>query len=174
MQIETKRLILRELTMAYLESLHKIFSDPESMKHYPKPFTLEKLKNWIKWNMENYANYGFGLWGVVLREGNQFIGDCGITMQNFNGKMEPEIGYHINKEYTNKGYATEAAKACRNYGFQVQQFEKLYSYMKYTNIASARVAEKIGMKLIMEVEDQKNRITKVFAITLEEYLKLIK
>lgn len=174
MVIETKRLILRELTMDDLEGLHKIFSDPESMKHYPRPFTLEESKNWIKWNMENYATYGFGLWGVVLKEGNQFIGDCGITMQNICDKMEPEIGYAINKEYTKKGYATEAAQASRKYAFEVLKLKKVYSYMKYTNLASSRVAEKNGMKLIMEVEDLKNTITKIYAITLEEYLHIIK
>jgi RimJ/RimL family protein N-acetyltransferase len=89
-------------------------------------------------------------------------------MQSINGKMEPEIGYHINKEYTNKGYATEAAKACQDYAFSVLKLKRLYSYMKYTNIASARVAEKNGMKLIMEVEDKKNIITKVYSIACTE------
>lgn len=173
MMIETKRLILRELTMADLNDLHKILSDPESMKHYPKPFTLEESENWINWNIENYMKYGFGLWAVALKEGKQFIGECGITMQNINGRMKPEIGYHINKEYTKKGYATEAAKACRNYAFEVLKLEKIYSYMKYTNIASSKVAENNGMKLIMEVEDQKNIKTKIYAITLEEYLNLV-
>jgi RimJ/RimL family protein N-acetyltransferase len=168
MKMETKRLFLRELTMEDLEGLHKIFSDPESMRHYPKPFTLEETKKWIKWNIENYATYDFGLWGVVLKEGERFVGDCGITMQSINGKMEPEIGYHINKEYTNKGYATEAAKACQDYAFNVLKLKKLYSYMKYTNIASARVAEKNGMKLIMEVEDKKNIITRVYSIACAE------
>jgi RimJ/RimL family protein N-acetyltransferase len=91
-------------------------------------------------------------------------------MQNINGKMEPEIGYHINREHTNKGYATEAAIACRNYAFTILKLKKLFSYMKYTNIALARVAEKNGMKLIMEIEDQKNIRTKVYAITLEDGL----
>lgn len=173
MMIETKRLILRELTMADLNDLHKILSDPESMKHYPKPFTLEESENWINWNIENYMKYGFGLWAVALKEGKQFIGECGITMQNINGRMKPEIGYHINKEYTKKGYATEAAKACRNYAFEVLKLEKIYSYMKYTNIASSKVAKNNGMKLIMEVEDQKNIKTRIYAITLEEYLNLV-
>lgn len=173
MMIETKRLILRELTMDDLKDLHKILSDPESMKHYPKPFTLEESENWINWNIENYMKYGFGLWAVALKEEKQFIGECGITMQNINGRMEPEIGYHINKEYTKKGYATEAAKACRNYAFEVLKLEKIYSYMKYTNIASSKVAKNNGMKLIMEVEDQKNIKTRIYAITLEEYLNLV-
>lgn len=167
MEIKTKRLILRELTMDDLEDLHKIFSDAESMKHYPRPFSLEKTQKWINWNIDNYKTYGFGLWGVVLKAENCLIGDCGITMQNINGKIEPEIGYHINKAYANNGYATEAAMACRDYAFKILKITKLYSYMKYTNIASARVAEKNGMKLILELDDQKNIRTKVYAISLE-------
>lgn len=174
MRLETPRLVLRELTLNDFSDLHKIFSDPESMKHYPEPFPYEKTRRWIDWNLENYATYGFGLWAVILKEENQFIGDCGITMQHINGKMEPEIGYHIDKAYTGKGYATEAAQACRNYAFDVLKFEKLYSYMKYTNVASQRVAEKNGMRLIMELADEKNKTTKVYAITLEEYLTLAK
>jgi len=85
-------------------------------------------------------------------------------MQNINGKNEPEIGYHIDKKYTNNGYATEAAKACRDYAFRVLNMERIYSYMKNTNIASARVAEKNGMKLVMEVEDKKNVMIKIYAI----------
>ena len=154
--------------------LHKILSDPESMQHYPEPFTQEKTRRWIEWNLENYATYGFGLWAVVLKEESQFIGDCGITMQQINGEMEPEIGYHIDKAYTGKGYATEAAQACRNYAFDVLKFKKVYSYMKYTNVASQKVAEKNGMRLISELADEKNKKTKVYAITFEEYLALRK
>lgn len=172
MKIETDRLILRELTMDDLEEVHDILSDPESMQYYPSPFDLDKSKIWISWNIENYATYGFGLWAVFLKVDNQFIGDCGITMQNINGDMEPEIGYHINKRHANKGYATEAARACVKYAFEVLKFDKIFSYMKYTNIPSQRVAEKNGMKLLMEYEDVKNKITKVYAITFKEYIKL--
>jgi len=173
MELETKRLILRELTIKDIEDLHIIFSDAESMKYYPKTFNLQESKNWIGWNIENYSTYGFGLWGVILKECNKLIGDCGITMQKINGKMEPEIGYHINKKYVNKGYATEAATACRNYAFEVLKLKEIYSYMKYTNIASIKVAENVGMKLINELKDDKNGKTKIYAINLEEYMKMV-
>ena len=170
MTIETQRLILRELTMNDLEALHAILSDPETMKHYPAPFTRDKTVRWIQWNLENYATYGFGLWAVVLKDENRFIGDCGITMQNIEGNMVPEIGYHIHKAFTGKGYATEAAQACRDHAFRVLKLPKVYSYMKYTNMASQKVAIKNGMKLISEFEDEVNTITKVYALSLEEYL----
>ncbi|MDH6364683.1 RimJ/RimL family protein N-acetyltransferase [Enterococcus sp. PF1-24] len=170
MRLETERLILRELTINDLDDLHEILSDPESMLHYPQPFTKEKSRQWIEWNIDNYITYGFGLWAVILKENNRFLGDCGITLQCINGKQEPEIGYHINKVYTGRGYATEAARACRNYVFDVLNLQEVFSYMKYTNIASQRVAQKNGMKLVAELPDDKNTLTTVFAITLEDYL----
>ncbi len=174
MKLETQRLILRQLTMNDADALHEILSDPVSMQHYPQPFTREKTEGWIAWNIQNYATYGFGLWAVLLKEGNLFLGDCGITMQNINGSLEPEIGYHINKVHTGKGYATEAARACRNYAFDVLGLSKVYSYMKYTNLASQKVAQKNDMKLLAELPDEVNGITTVYAITLEEYLSLRK
>ena len=162
------------MTIKDLENLHMIFSDVESMKYYPKPFTLQETKNWINWNIENYSNYGFGLWCVILKENDQLIGDCGITLQKINNNMEPELGYHINKNYLNKGYATEAAQACRDYAFENFKFKKIYSYMKYSNIASVKVAEKVGMKLENELKDENNGITKIYAITFEEYQNNVK
>ena len=168
MKIKTQRLLLRELTPDDLDGLHAIFSDPESMQHYPGSFSLEKSKKWIEWNIKSYATYGLGLWGVILKEENKLIGDCGITMQNINGKMEPEIGYHINKNYTNRGYATEAAIACRDYAFNVLKLNRLYSYMKYTNAPSMRVAEKNGMKFVAEIEDQKNIKNRIYSISRDD------
>lgn len=97
--IETGRLLLREFRLEDFDDLFKILSDPETMQHYPKPFDEERTKRWIEWNLENYQKYGFGLWAVVLKETNEFIGDCGITMQIIDGESLPEIGYHINKKY---------------------------------------------------------------------------
>jgi RimJ/RimL family protein N-acetyltransferase len=174
MKIKTNRLVLREFTMEDLDGLHMILSDAESMRHYPKPFTFEETENWIRRNMERYETDGFGLWGMVLKETGQFIGDCGITMQNICGAMEPEIGYHVDKRYTNHGYASEAARACRDYAFDVLKLDKVYSYMNDTNMASQRVAVKNGMKFIKEIEDERNRITRTYAITMEDYQNLKK
>lgn len=95
--IETERLILREYEWKDFEAIYEILSDPEIMQHYPEPFDEERTRNWIEWNFENYRKYGFGLWAVVLKEKEEFIGDCGITLQNISGEYLPEIGYHIHK-----------------------------------------------------------------------------
>ncbi len=169
--LETERLSLRELTMDDFEAWHQILSDKETMQYYPKAFDEAKTRSWIKWNLENYSKYGFGLWAVILKESNQFIGDCGITMQNIHGdgNLFPETGYHIDKRFWQKGYATQAAKACLNYAFENLAFDEVFSYQKFTNVPSRRVAEKIGMSLREEYADEKNEKTSVYSITRTEY-----
>lgn len=144
--VETKRLLLRELVPSDKEELIKILGDPESMKYYPAPFSDGKVENWIQWNLDNYRKYRHGLWAVILKKGNIFLGDCGITIQDIEGEKLPELGYHIKREYCNKGYATEAAKACMDYAFKTLQYPVLYTYTRHDNIPSIKVAEKNGMK----------------------------
>lgn len=147
MIIETQRLILRKLTLEDVSSLSLVLSDKKSMVHYPHALSTEEVKGWVERNIERYKNDGFGLWAVIRKEDNQFIGDCGITLQNIDNEILPEIGYHIINEYCNSGYATEAADACRNYAVKELGFKKIYSYSRFENIASQKVASKIGMHM---------------------------
>ena len=129
MELETKRLRLRQLRPEDFDAWHAILSDPETMAHYPAPFSEEKTHRWIDWNLDNYRKYGFGLWAVELKDTGEFIGDCGITMQNIHGQMLPEVGYHIRRDQQRKGYASEAAAACIRAGFEQFDFPAIYSYM---------------------------------------------
>lgn len=162
--IETERLILREYTTDDFAALYEIVSDPETMQHYPAPFDEERTCGWINWNLENYQKYGFGLWAVVLKETGEFIGDCGITIQNIDGELLPEIGYHINKKYWRRGFAKEAAQAVRDWVFTNTDYNEIYSYMKYTNIGSYSTALANGMKKVKEYLDPKNKISYAYSI----------
>jgi RimJ/RimL family protein N-acetyltransferase len=144
--IETDRLYLRELTMEDAPELAKVLSDPESMIYYDAPLNQEKVKKWIGWNLENYQKYKHGLWAVVLKDGDRFIGDCGITMQEIDNETVPEIGFHILKECWGQGYATEAAMACKKYAFDVLNYPSVYSYTTLEHKASQKIVEKIGMR----------------------------
>ena len=174
MQLETERLILREMVTGDYDALYRIFSDPETMQHYPKPFDEAKVHSWIDWNRENYQVFGFGLWAVVLKKTGEVIGDCGITMQNIGGKIKPEIGYHIRRDLWRRGYAKEAAGICRDWVFEHTTFGALYSYMKYTNIGSYSTAIANGMRLVEQFEDDANTVTKVYGITRDEWLEMKK
>ena len=153
MVIETNRLILRKMNMDDFDSLKEIISDPINMKYYKTPYDDNGVIRWINWNLDNYNTYGFGLFAVILKETNQMIGDCGVTMQIINHKIRPEIGYHFHINHHNKGYATEAAIAVKEYIFDNTTFNELYTYTTKDNLPSQKVAIKNGMTLIEEYND---------------------
>ncbi|MFT3983374.1 MAG: GNAT family N-acetyltransferase [Lachnospiraceae bacterium] len=169
--IETKELALRELTRNDFLQWYQILSDQETMQYYPRVFDMDKTRGWIDWSLDSYKRYGFGLWAIILKDTNQFIGDCGITMQNIygDGNLFPEIGYHVDKRFWCKGYASQAAKACLRYAYENTDYNEIFCYQKWTNIPSKKVAEKIGMLLRKEYPDGKNTKTSVYSITRAEY-----
>ena len=112
------------------------------------------------------------MWAVVLKETDNFIGDCGLTLQTIDGDLLPEIGYHIHKLYWRRGFGSEAARAVRDWAFEHTEYDCLYSYMKYTNIASYFTAIANGMKKIKEYPDEKNEISYAYAITRKEWSTL--
>ena len=165
MILETARLQLRLLTPADKEALHCVLSDPIAMEHYPKPFSQEMTHRWIEWNLRNYQEFGFGLWAVIHKQDSVLIGDCGLTMQSVDGIAELEIGYHISRAYWGQGLATEAAIACKEYAFNVLQKDRVISWMGPANLASRRVAEKVGMRLEKTSTDRNGNPAVVYAIT---------
>lgn len=167
--METKRLILREMTQEDYPALSSIFLDPRTTRYYPAPFDEERVRRWIAINQERYRTFGFGLFAVVLKETGEVIGDCGVTMQNIHGVIKPEIGYHIGSQWQRQGYASEAAARCMDYIFSSTPFRILYSYMKYTNAASYGVALKNGMQFIEEYDDPVNVRTRVYAIAKDTW-----
>ena len=93
-------------------------------------------------------------------------------LQLIHGEIKPEIGYHIRADHQRKGYAKEAATAVRDWTFQKTPFNMVYSYMKYTNEPSARTAMAYGCKQVDTFADEQNGITRVFAISREQWQTL--
>ncbi len=170
MTITTSRLILREMTEGDFDALYAILSDPETMRYYPKPYDEAGTRRWITWCRDSYQKYGFGLWAVTLD--GEFIGDCGISMQPIGGEWLPEIGYHINKAYWRRGFASEAAAACIRVVFEQCGFPAVYSYMNAENEPSWRTAMKNGMALVKTYEDEHHGWVRVYAITREAWMAL--
>lgn len=162
-KLETPRLRMREYTWEDFDALKAIISDAETMKFYRKPYDDNGVRRWIEWSLDNYRDMGFGFWAIELKETGEYIGDCGITIQNINHKYVAEIGYHIHRDHWNKGYATEAAQACKRWIFDNTPFRRVYSYMNAENIASCRVAEKNGMTY-RETFDDDGMLMKVYAV----------
>ncbi len=169
MKLETERLFLREMTPEDFDALYAVLADSDIMQHYPYTFDETRVRNWIHKNREQCRVFGFGLWAICLKETGEMIGDCGLTMQNINGTILPEIGYHIAKAYQRRGYAKEAAKVVRDWTFTNTTFGMVYSYMKKTNIPSAATAAANGMTLLDEFTDDEGDQTVVYGISRAEW-----
>ena len=145
MILETERLALRRLEETDLDALAAILRDPQVMYAYEHGFSMEEVQQWLDRQLERYAEYGFGLWAVIEKASGTLIGQCGITMQDWNGRNVPEIGYHLRRDKWHQGFAIEAAEACRDYAFTVLGLQEVYSIIRDNNLPSQRVALRNGM-----------------------------
>ena len=140
-QLETSRLILRELTSEDAPALVPILGDAENMRWYPRAFTPAEIASGIERQRARYRT-GTGLLGMVLRETRELIGDCGPVWQEVEGASELEIGYHVHPAFQRRGFATEAARAVRDYAFETLGVDCVISMIRPENVPSRRVAEK--------------------------------
>ena len=174
MILETKRLLLREMRPDDFQAMFQVLGDPQTMWHYPYTPDGQHVRDWIERNINRYMKDGFGLWAVCLKEIGELIGDCGLTLQNINGEILPEIGYHIRRDCHRKGYASEAARGVRDWVFQNTDYQAVYSYCRYTNLPSIKTAESIGMHFVCEYPDEINGMTHVSSISREEWMNEIR
>jgi RimJ/RimL family protein N-acetyltransferase len=127
-----------------LDDLAGLLGDPRVMAYYPAPKTRDEASGWIAWSRRNYAEHGYGLWVIETHDG-EFVGDCGLTWQSVNGAQRLEVGYHVRADMQGRGLATEAAAACRNFARDQLKAPELVAIIHPDNLASRRVAEKLGM-----------------------------
>jgi RimJ/RimL family protein N-acetyltransferase len=137
------RIRLREYTIADEAELFEVFADPYARMFYPQMADRANVKAWIVWNLRNYDEFGFGLWLMELKAESRVIGDCGLTYQEVSGRPELEVGYHVVERARGRGYATEAARACLDFGFTHTSCETIFSIVKPLNVASCKVAARI-------------------------------
>ena len=150
--LETERLFLRELHPSDVDVLAEILGDVETMRFYPHPKSREETLAWIEWSQRSYADHGFGLWGMVLKEDGNLIGDCGLTVQDVDGESFVEVGYHLDKRYWHRGFAAEAALACRDHAFEAVGVDRLIALIRPENEPSWRLAEHLGLRVWRNTE----------------------
>jgi ribosomal-protein-alanine N-acetyltransferase len=165
--LETERLILRHIEWSDLDALHALMSDPDVMRYVGNgsPKTRQQTERlmgfWIgdngrTWDVHTLQRLPqlrraierdahFALWATVEKRTNRLIGRCGLLAWDLEGRKEVEVGYMIGKAHWGQGFATEAARAIRDYGFQRLGFERLIALIQPGNVASQRVAIKNGM-----------------------------
>jgi RimJ/RimL family protein N-acetyltransferase len=145
--IETERLVLRQLTPEDVDGLLEVFADPIAMWAYPSTKDRSQTEAWVAWAIESYQKNGWGLWAVVRRADGRLLGDCGPMLEPVDGVLVPELGYHIVRAEWGRGYATEAAIACRDWFFTNTSHDRLVSIVWPPNTASRRVAERVHARM---------------------------
>jgi RimJ/RimL family protein N-acetyltransferase len=154
--LETKRLILRRQVIEDLDDLWALYCNPEITRYIPDaPRSREEAKEELEWHMNGHPrNRELGLWATIRKKTGKFIGRCGLLPWTINGQNEVEVAYTIAQEYWGQGLATEAAQAILNYGFEKLHLSRLISLIDSENVASQKVAEKIGMSFEKEGQDE--------------------
>jgi len=145
MILETLRLVLREMNTADYPALAAILQDEQTMYAYNGALSGEETQDWLDRQLARYREDGFGLWAVILKESGEMIGQAGISWQDADGERVPEIGYLLNRAYWGKGYATEAAVACKCCAFERLGFDEICSIIRDNNMPSMNVAIRNGM-----------------------------
>ena len=159
--LTTNRLLLQPTTPEHFSTLHKLYNDPEMMRFMPSlpHTTLEQTSSEISQDM---ALEGAAHWTVFLKGTEQIIG-----MVNFLGKtIIPGMGYLLQREFWNQGYATEACRLVMAFGFETLNYDRIELWINQENIASQRVAQKLAFKL-------KGRIPQRYAHETQEHIMLI-
>lgn len=142
--LETERLLLREFILEDAQSMFDLNSDPEVIKYTGDPpfESVEQAKAFLQ-NYRDYKKNGFGRWAMISQADNEFIGWCGLKL---NEEKFIDLGFRVFRKHWNKGYASEAAKACLTYGFQTLGFDEIIGRVLSENKASIKVLEKLGMQ----------------------------
>lgn len=144
--LETERLVLRTWTYADDERLFEICSDAETMLHIGdrKPYeSIEIAREFLNWAVPYQLKMGFSRWAVIEKESGEIIGSCGFAIQETG---EVELGYVFAREVWGKGFATEAARACLQYGFDKIGFETVIGLTDLDHEKSQNVLKKIGFR----------------------------
>jgi len=162
--VETDRLKIRSLELSDIPIWEIFFENNPSLPFLGLDLSLDnkqQSKAWIKRQLERYATNLYGHHALILKETNEFVGQCGLLAQTVDGIKEIEIGYHVLPKYWGNGFATESAIQFRDYAFKKKISDSLISVIDIRNIASQNVAKKLGML--------KDKQTKLFGLDVFIY-----
>ena len=146
--LETDRLAVRHFRAEDLDGLATIAADPEVMRYVGdgRPVTREQARQWIEKSLLNYGRHGFGSFAVTPKDDDGgLIGYCGLVNPTPEG--EAEIIYGFAKTLWGRGLARELAGPLLSFGFG-RGLRRIIATIDPDNLASIRVVEKLGMKLL--------------------------
>lgn len=167
-ELETERLSLRPYGPDDAALMLQLIGDPRVFFWREEPGTLADAQDWIDRSIALREERKLGWWAVHQRSNDVFVGQCGL--QILPGTEENEIGYHLVHDHWGNGYATEAARAVLDHGFQELHLDRITAVVRPDNTASLRVMEKLAMPYI------DNRLHtgithRFFALTRDDYIE---
>jgi [ribosomal protein S5]-alanine N-acetyltransferase len=169
---ETQRLAFRKISSNDFDEWLNFFRDPSSFEHWTSPTQKPEVvcKEWYDRQFQRYENDEGGMNALIEKATGKLIGHCGLLVQRVDDLQELEIGYSLLGYFRNKGFATEAARKCRDYAFGNNLFDSLISIISITHATSAKVAIKSGMKKEKETIYKENQVA-IFRIKKVEWLE---
>lgn len=149
MKIETERLILRDFVPSDWQRVLEYQSDPLYLRYYEwterTPEAVQEFVGWFIDHQKENPRIRFQL-AVTLKSNGLLIGNCGVRMDKADA-IQADIGYELDPAFWNQGYATEAAHAIVDFGFQHFHVHRIWSCCVADNLGSAHVLGKLGMHL---------------------------
>jgi RimJ/RimL family protein N-acetyltransferase len=170
-QLDTQRLILRELRATDFDAYAQMCNDPEVMRYIGTGKPLSRSESWRNMAMivGHWQLRGYGMWAVEQRQSSEMIGRIGCWQPE--GWPGFEIGWSLRRAYWGRGLATEGAKAAIDYAFQELKQSHVISLIRPENVASIRVAQKLGEKLQGTTEILGNEVV-IYGISREDLLTI--
>lgn len=150
----SERLGFRNWQESDIIPMAAINADPEVMRYFPAIQSTAQTQDFIDRMQQQFEERGYCYFAVELSETGTLIGFTGLSYKTFESDFTPciDIGWRLGKAYWNKGYATEAAARCLQYGFETLKLDAIYAMAPKINVPSIAVMEKIGMKKVNEFE----------------------
>lgn len=142
------RLGFRCWTDADIPQMAAINADPEVMRFFPGTETPRQTADFIQRMQALYAAKGYCYFALEELANGRFIGFTGLADKTFTAGFTPctDIGWRLAKAAWGKGYATEAAKCCLQYGFEKAGLPTIYAMAPAVNQPSIHVMQKAGMQ----------------------------
>ncbi len=171
--IESARIQFEPVDEKYFHEWLEFFKDPESFRHWKQDRQVpeEECTQWFGNQLRRYHEDRGGMNALVEKSSGKLIGNCGLLVQMVDGTKELEIGYSLLSSFRGKGYALEAASACRDFAFQNSFSDSLISIISLSNTPSANVAVRNGMKVDKQTIYNANAVN-IFRIIKQEWRSL--
>ena len=146
--ITTSRLILRSWQESDIEPFYQINQDRHVIEYLAGSLTYQQVRGFIDKHNQQLKQRGYTLWAVELKHTGELIGFVGLNLIDFDLPFTPavEIGWRLGSQYWGQGYATEAAQAALDYGFNKCGLTDIVSFTNPANQRSIRLMERLGMQ----------------------------